>query len=223
MDEIAGMLLSAGKGERLKPFTDFIPKPLILVDGKPLIGRGIEMMKSIGIKRIVVNLHHLGKEIKDFLEDGRRWGISIIYSEEEELMGTGGGVKRALPFFNAERVCIMNSDIIIDLNLKDVYSFHKNKGNPITIVVKKGFSNDLSLKNDEVHEFFPKEKEGYTFCGISFADRNALEGIPNCKVCLVRNFFVPLLKKGTKISAFIHNGSFIDLGTPMGLKMIMRK
>jgi len=224
MDEIAGMILAAGRGERLKPLTDYIPKPLLLIGGKPLILTEIEMMKVLGVKKIVINLHHLKEEIRDYLGDGKRFGVSILYSEEEELLGTGGGVKKALPFLEGKTVCIMNSDIVIDLNLKEVYSFHTKKGNPVTIVVKKGPSRDLSLKGDEVEEFFPDhKKEAWTFCGITFADRKILEEIPAGKACLVRDFFVPLLRKGKRISAFIYNGRFIDAGTPEGLKMAVEK
>jgi len=224
MDEIVGMILAAGKGERLKPLTDFVPKPLLLIEGKPLILKGIEMMKETGIKKIVINLHHLKEEIRNFLGDGKIFGVSITYSEEDQLLGTGGGVKKALPFLNGKTVCIMNSDIVIDIHLKEVYSFHRRNGNPLTIVVKKGLSRDLSLKNYNVEEFFPdEEKEAWTFCGITFAERDVLEEIPEGKGCLVRNFFVPLLRRGVKISAFIYNGRFIDAGTPDGLRMILEK
>lgn len=221
MEEITGMLLAAGRGERLKPLTDFVPKPLLIVGGLPLILRGILMMRSTGIRKIVVNLHHLGEEIRRFLEDGRRWDVSIIYSEEEELLGTGGGVKKALPFLSSKTVCIMNTDILCDVNLTDVLMFHRKKDAPVTIVVKKG-GRDLSLRGELVEDFFPSGDDFFTFCGISFVEREILYHLPDGKSCLVRDLFLPLLKSGVTISAYIHTGFFLDVGSPEGLKIASR-
>ena len=89
------MLLAAGLGTRLRPLTLTTPKPLLPLDGCTLIDHQLRYLASAGIGRVAINLHHLGEKIRAHAGDGSRYGLSIHYSEEPEILGTGGGVKRA--------------------------------------------------------------------------------------------------------------------------------
>lgn len=90
------MILAAGRGERMRPLTDTVPKPLIEVGGKPLIVWHLERLAAAGFKEVVINHAHLGKKIEEALGNGERWGLSIEYSAEAEALETAGGVANAL-------------------------------------------------------------------------------------------------------------------------------
>ena len=91
------MILAAGKGTRLAPLTEKTPKPLLPLAGKPLIEWQIEALQQAGFREIVINLHHLGDQIKAHLGDGEQWRVTIQYSVEPQLLETGGGIVNALP------------------------------------------------------------------------------------------------------------------------------
>src|SRR5690625_6990991 len=97
------MILAAGRGERLRPLTDTVPKALIEVAGKPLIVQHLERLSAYGIRQVVINLDWLGDQIMDALGDGSRWGLDIDYSREPEgALETAGGIIRALPLLRSE-------------------------------------------------------------------------------------------------------------------------
>lgn len=118
------MIFAAGLGTRLRPLTDQRPKALVEVNGKPLLEHVILKLKQSGCDRIVVNVHHFGEQIIQFLEANRNFGLDIRISDERSLLlNTGGGIKRALPLLRPdEPVLIHNVDVACDIDLKDFYS-----------------------------------------------------------------------------------------------------
>src|ERR1700691_185549 len=108
----AAMILAAGRGERLRPLTDTTPKPLLRVHDRPLIERHVMALARSGIRRIVINLAWLGAQIREYLGDGARYGVSIIYSEEQpRALETAGGIFRALPHLAPGPFAVVNGDI----------------------------------------------------------------------------------------------------------------
>lgn len=115
------MILAAGRGERMRPLTDAIPKPLLSVHGKPLIERHVERLAKNGIERLVINLAWLGSMIRDYLGDGSRYGVHIHYSEESpHALETAGGIFRALPRLVPGPFMVVNGDIFTDYPLGDL-------------------------------------------------------------------------------------------------------
>jgi len=111
----AALILAAGRGERMRPLTDTVPKPLLRVRGQPLIERILIGLGQAGITRIAINLWWLGGQIRDFLGDGQRYGLSIRYSPEEpEPLETGGGIFRALPLLQPGPFAVVNGDVLTD-------------------------------------------------------------------------------------------------------------
>ncbi|MEY4684099.1 MAG: hypothetical protein RLZ25_558 [Pseudomonadota bacterium] len=108
------MILAAGRGERLRPLTDHIPKPLIEAGDKPLIVHLVENLVRGGIDEIIVNTAHLGEKIQDRLGNGQAWGARIHYSPEHEALETGGGIYRALPLLGPDPFLVINGDIATD-------------------------------------------------------------------------------------------------------------
>ena len=91
------MILAAGFGSRLRPLTDRAPKPLLLVGGHPLIAYPLALLREAGIREVLINLHHLGGQVREALGDGSAWGVSITYSEEDPILDTGGAIKKIGP------------------------------------------------------------------------------------------------------------------------------
>lgn len=120
------MILAAGKGTRLRPLTNYQPKALVKVAGVPLLEVVIRQLKRYGCKDIIVNVHHFGDQIIQFLKRKDNFGINIAISDErEELLDTGGGLKKAASFFSdGQPFLLCNTDILSDLNLKDFYEAH---------------------------------------------------------------------------------------------------
>lgn len=108
------MILAAGRGERLRPLTDNLPKPLVEVAGKPLIVYHIERLAALGVKEIVINHAWLGQKLEEALGDGSRWQLKIRYSRESEALETGGGIKKALSLLGPDPFLVINGDIFID-------------------------------------------------------------------------------------------------------------
>jgi N-acetyl-alpha-D-muramate 1-phosphate uridylyltransferase len=109
------MILAAGRGERMRPLTDTVPKPLLRVQGKPLIEYHVERLAAVGVERIVINLAWLGSLIREYLGDGSRYGVSIQYSEESpHALEPAGGIFRALPLLGRAPFTVVNGDIFTD-------------------------------------------------------------------------------------------------------------
>ncbi|TMG78765.1 MAG: nucleotidyltransferase family protein [Betaproteobacteria bacterium] len=104
------MLLAAGRGERLRPITDRLPKALVRVGGKPLIAWHLERLADAGCGETVINVSHLGEQIVDYVGDGRRFGLQVAYSREASPLETAGGIAQALPLLGAAPFLLVNAD-----------------------------------------------------------------------------------------------------------------
>ncbi len=113
------MILAAGLGTRLKPFTDHHPKALAMVNGKSLLQRNIEYLQQYGIREVIVNVHHFADQIIEAVKENNGWGSDVIISDEtDEVLETGGGLLRAQNYFKEEESWVlMNADILTDLPL----------------------------------------------------------------------------------------------------------
>ena len=114
------MILAAGRGERMRPLTDTLPKSLVKVGPYSLIEWHLFALQKIGVQEIVINLHHLGEEIIKTLGDGSRYGVKIDYSQEKELLGTGGGIKKVLPLLGKEPFLLLSGDIFTNYPLENL-------------------------------------------------------------------------------------------------------
>ena len=108
------MILAAGRGERMRPLSDRVPKPLLEVGGRALVEHQLLALARAGFKRAVINVHHLGEQIIERLGDGGRYGIEIVYSREAALLGTAGGIRNALPLLGDAPFAVTNADIFSD-------------------------------------------------------------------------------------------------------------
>lgn len=132
------MILAAGLGTRLKPFTDNHPKALAEVNGKSLLQRNVEYLKSFGVTDIIVNVHHFASQILETIANNNGWGTKITISDEtDEVLETGGGLKKAAWFFqdSDEPFVLLNVDILTDLDLEKMLEYHKSNIAMATLAV----------------------------------------------------------------------------------------
>ena len=128
------VILAGGKGERLMPLTKHNPKPMLIVGSKSILHHQIELLKSIGIKDIIICGYYLFDKIKDYFGDGSKFGVNIIYCEEESMMGTGGALKNAEPYIEGTFL-MLYGDTMIDMDLNKMVEFHKSKKALATVIV----------------------------------------------------------------------------------------
>ena len=216
------MILAAGFGTRLKPLTDTLPKPLAPVGGIPLIFYNLALLKKFGINDVVINIHHLGEKIIKTLGTGKELGFTFHYSKEKEILGTGGGIKEAEKFLNTDSFFILNGDILTDINLDNLATFHQQGHFETTLALKEAAKNDdfslIEVKENQIVGFPEKPQKTsntpFFFTGVHLMNRSVLKNIPeHQKTCIVRDTYVPRLKTGLKIGAFISEGYWNDLGT----------
>src|SRR5690606_32019928 len=130
------MIFAAGMGTRLKPLTDTIPKALVPVGGKPLLQHIIEKLKRFGFNEIIINIHHFGQQIIDFVQENNSFDIRIEFSDErEQLLDTGGGIKKAAWFFDDNKPFLVhNVDILSNIDLQELYHFHLKNNTIATLL-----------------------------------------------------------------------------------------
>ena len=134
------MIFAAGLGSRLKPLTDTMPKALVPVAGCPMLEHVILKLKASGFTEIVINIHHFGEQIIDFLKTNNDFGLTIHISDERDrLFDTGGGIRKARLFFenSGEPFLVHNVDILSDMNLKELYDFHMQSGSVATLLASR--------------------------------------------------------------------------------------
>jgi len=130
------MILSAGIGSRLYPITEHTPKPMLSVLNKPVLEHSVELCKKHNISDIMMNLHYLPEQIDSYFGSGEKFGVKIHYSLEKKLLGTAGSLKRVQSFFN-DTFVVLSGDGFSDIDLTEMYNYHKAKKSKVTIAVKK--------------------------------------------------------------------------------------
>ena len=146
------MILAAGLGTRLKPFTNAHPKALYVVNGKTLLEHSLEHLKTAGISEVIINVHHFASQIIDYLAQHDQFGMQFSFSDESvELLETGGGVKMAAWFFHdCETAIIRNVDIISDLDIMKFSAYHETTGSLATLAIRKRETSRYFLFDDSM-------------------------------------------------------------------------
>lgn len=145
-----GMIFAAGLGTRFIPWTKSHPKALAMINGKSLLQRNIEYFMQYGIEDIVINVHHFSEQIIEALEKNNNWGAKITISDEsDELLETGGGLKKAERLLDADHIFIINADILTDVNLDDFFQHHLKTEALATLAVSDRSSSRYFLFNDK--------------------------------------------------------------------------
>jgi len=140
------MILAAGLGTRFKPWTDRHPKALAMINGRTLLERNIIYLQKFGIKDVLVNVHHFADQIRDAIIVNDAWGSDISLSDESgEVLETGGGLKKAAAWFDQGPFVLMNADILTDMDLQAMITYHEEKKSLVTLAVTKRASSRYFL------------------------------------------------------------------------------
>lgn len=223
------LIFAAGKGTRLKPFTDSHPKALALVNDVPLLERNIKYLQNFGVTEFVINVHHFGKQIVEFLEKNNHFGAKIdISDEKDELLETGGGLLFAQKYLeNEENFLIMNADILTDLNIHELVKFHETHLPLATLAVsdrnssrKLFFNSEMALKGwmnknsgeTKMAEFNNNFKE-LAFSGIHCINSSIFDKIKRRGKFSIMEEYLDLMFDN-EILGFQHEARLIDVGKP---------
>ncbi|MGO9451326.1 MAG: NDP-sugar synthase [Candidatus Binataceae bacterium] len=225
------LVLSAGVGERLKPLTDTIPKPLVEIGGRLLIHYPILMLRRAGITEIAINAHHLAAAMQSTLKNGADLGVEIVWAPEPTLLGTGGPLNGLRGFLGGGTFIIANSDTILDLDLADAIAFHRDRGALVTIAVARPANLDyysrieldgdarirrmLLLKSRSPLAYDDYSAAGidaaaldpFMYCGVVIAEPQVFDLIPPSPPwSLMNGLIAPMVRDGLPVFGFIHRG-----------------
>ena len=206
---MTAMILAAGRGERMRPLTDELPKPLLEVKGKALIIYHIEKLSKNGFKTIVINIAHLGYKIPDALGDGSKWGVELIYSDEQDIgaLESAGGIINALPHLG-EEFLVVNGDVWCSYEFDSEFDMNGKLAHLILV--------PNPTHNPEGD--FKYRDALYTFSGIGYYSAKLFEGYKAEKLALA-----PILRKNIElhnISFELYEGEWKDIGTPQRLEEV---
>lgn len=222
------MLLAAGKGERLRPLTDRIPKPLIPLGGEPMVFRVLTRLAAAGIREVHINTHHLGEQLPKAIGNGERWGLKVVWHPEAEILGTGGGLANALresPQLADGPVLMINSDILADPDLPALIATHAAAHDPLATLVLRPDADAQkygAIHTDDagrIRRFLTTDTGGatreYMFTGIQVISPRLLKDLRDRHGAFaITEPYMHGLAAGEVLMAHIHTGYWSDLGTP---------
>jgi histidinol-phosphate phosphatase family protein len=223
MQDMKGVILAGGLGTRLGAITEKTPKGLVVAEGKPVLEHQVLWMARHGIKDIVICVGHMAGSIMEYLGDGSRFGVRIVYSVEKELLGTGGALKHAGPLLS-DRFIMFYGDLLVGMDLWKLVAFHAAKGGLGTLTVHESdhpYDSDIIgvAPDRRIIKFLGKPKHGQKFANISNAgvycfEKAILKYFPDGKSMLDKEALPGVLGKGGKLYAYMTKEKIIDIGTP---------
>lgn len=228
------MIFAAGLGSRLKPWTDFHPKALALVNGKSLLQRNIEYLQQFGIRDVIVNVHHFADQVVQAIDQQHGWGSRVSISDEtDEVLETGGGLKKAAAYFAGEKdFVVMNADILTQLDLGAMIQQHRSGNALATLAVSEretsryflfdeenilsGWENVKTGEERVVRKNTPLVRKA--FSGIHVINTSLLSLITQTGKFSMVDVYLDLAKDHF-ISCYDHTGAvLIDVGKPENIQ-----
>lgn len=221
------MILSAGYGTRLKPITNFIPKPLMPILEYPLLVLTLKWLSSAGFKRIVINLCHHSEKIKKEISNINLSKTEIIFLEENPILGSAGGIANAKKYLRSKPFFTINGDILFDLNFKEVEEFHKKNKPVCTLILRKDPDAvkfgliETDLQN-RIIRFLgsgtnQKAAKQFMFCGIHLMNPEIFDYLPLKLSNICRDIYPSLVKKNKTMMGYELKSYWKDIGTPESL------
>lgn len=215
------VILAGGRGERLSPITNMIPKPMVEVNNKPFLEYLLVMLKKNSLKKILLCVGYLGDMIESYFGDGSRLGIEINYSYEKEPLGTAGALKLAENKLE-EEFLVLYGDSYLDIGYNDFTVFFKSQKSTGSIVIYDNAMGDSDVKNniaieDDIITRYDKDKWDsslkYVEAGASIFKREILSLVPDKKFVSLENEIFPILIKNKELTGYKSKTRFYDIGT----------
>ncbi len=213
------MILAAGRGERLRPITEEIPKALVEVQGRTLLERHLDNIRAAGIETVIINLGWLGERIAELVGSGQSYGLNVAYSPEgDDILETGGGIHRALPLLGKDPFLVVNADVFTDMPLPPAEMGKKDAGHLVLVPTpahkERG---DFELEDGRVVD---SDNPALTFSGIAVYRP---EFFASCEAG--RFPLAPMLKAAARagqLGGSLYEGLWEDVGTPERLAELNR-
>ncbi len=212
------MLMAGGRGERLRPMTDTLPKPLLPVGNKPIIEHNIDRLALYGIENIAISVKYKAELIEDYFKDGAEKGLNISYIHEKEALGTIGAVS-FMPEVTSKSLLVMNSDLLTNINYEDFYRFFVNNDADM-VVCSIPYRVDIPygvLEMDGNNITSLKEKPSYTYYsngGIYLIKATLLNRIPKDTFYNATDLMEDLIQDGKKVLNYPITQYWLDIGKP---------
>jgi N-acetyl-alpha-D-muramate 1-phosphate uridylyltransferase len=206
------MVLAAGRGERLRPLTDRIPKPLVEVGGKPLLAWHLARLAAAGVRQVVINVSHLGQQIVDCVRDGSRFDLQVEYSREAEPLETAGGIAQALPLLGNAPFLLVNGDIYCEADFASLLKIDLGQRLAHLVLVANPphhLQGDFSLEGGLIgNDGTPR----YTYAGVAVMSPQLVQPVRRGDKAPL----APLLRSAARerrISGELFGGLWQDVGT----------
>ena len=216
------MLLCAGLSTRLGPLGAARPKPMLPVCGHPILAYGIANLVGHGITELVINTHHLGELIERELGDGRRFGAHLRYLHEPQILGTGGGLKHALPLLDPEGrdepFLSVNGKLIFDVDFTALVAAYRAAGDVLGMMVVRRVPDArawgaVAVRDGDVVDILGDGE--HMFCGVHVTRPSVMARLPDGEADSIRQGYLPWIRAGGRVAAYEHEaGYFAEHSTP---------
>ena len=215
------VILAGGRGIRLAPITDNIPKPMVMINGRPFLEYLLLMLKRNSLKKILLCVGYLGDKIEAYFGDGGRLGVNIKYSREKELLGTGGALKLASNLIE-EEFLLLYGDSYLDIDYSGFINFFDNQKTIGSIIIYDNTMDNTEVRNNIAMESnlitkYAKNSEDvslrYVEAGVSAFNKNLLSFIEPGKAVSLESDILPMLIKEKELAGYQSKQRFYDIGT----------
>jgi NDP-sugar pyrophosphorylase family protein len=212
------MVLAAGLGRRLRPLSVCWAKPTLPIVGRPLIGYTLALLGRTGIRDVVINLHHNPGSVRDAASRFAR-GLSLHFSEEANILGTAGGVKKVEPLLREGTFILLNGDTLADVDLTEMMEWHRHQGAEATLLLrpKPAGSDYTSIELDQDSRIVSMGGESASplmFGGLWVLEPSVLDRIPAGRSCGLEVELLPSLFREGRAFGFVEDVAWFDIGTP---------
>jgi MurNAc alpha-1-phosphate uridylyltransferase len=215
------MILAAGRGERMRPLTDSLPKPLAVIRGKPLIVHHLDKLARLGVHTVVINLAWLGAQLREVLGDGARWGLQIHYSDEgAQALDVGGGIFQALPWLGSAAFLVVSADVYTEFDFAELRIAPEALAQLLLVPNPEHHrAGDFALLGERVAPAAPAgdaqvaadAQHTFTYAGVGLLRAQLFEG------CRPGRFpLLPLLERAMdsqRLHGQLYTGAWVNIGT----------
>jgi NDP-sugar pyrophosphorylase family protein len=219
------MLLAAGEGRRLRPLTEHLPKPMLPVLGRPLISYLLDLLRQHGVREVAINLHHCPAPLVSYVREGQQFGLRIVYSHEERLLGSAGAVRRLASFWGNEPFFVVYGDVLTNLNLSALLRFHRRRDAAVTVALYRPEAlHECGVarldEDSRVIEFVEKPPADSTpspwaSAGVYVVDPAVLDHVPDETPFDFGYDLLPrLLNAGAPVYGYRSEALVLDIGVP---------
>jgi len=222
------IILAGGKGVKMRPLTYEVPKPLIPVAGRPVIEYTIEMLRSAGIREIIIAIGHLGEKIRDSLGNGKKFGVKLTYSEETGDLGSAGALRQARSFLDQKPFVVVNGDILTTFRISELTIFHQEDKYICSMALStkpntQGYGVAM-LRGERIVDFLKQDKKQTTQvvnAGMYVMNYAFFEYIPKSGSASLEDCFVKLAHAG-KLAGFSFEHPWFEVSTPVNYERAIK-